>query len=252
MDSTKGVIYILTNPSFPEYVKIGYADDIEKRLKDLNRSECVPFAFRLYAYYKVENRLSDKRLHELIDGLNPNLRSIENLDGKERKREFYAMPKEQAYSILKSIASMNNLEKNLILVNPTEEQLCDEQEAAEIENMDLTLEQFYVNKNENLIKLHEKLFAEFKKVHEEVYEKVTPNYIAIRNGKGRNVCEVHIYKSKILIITREPRNKDLLIGERVPKEYLWSLNYRVYFNSEKEIGEVVEVLNDVYNQIKEQ
>lgn len=29
----KGVIYILTNPSFPEYVKIGYADDIDKRLK---------------------------------------------------------------------------------------------------------------------------------------------------------------------------------------------------------------------------
>ena len=27
MDKT-GVIYILTNPSFPEYVKIGYADDI--------------------------------------------------------------------------------------------------------------------------------------------------------------------------------------------------------------------------------
>ena len=31
MDKT-GVIYILTNPSFPEYVKIGYADDIDKRL----------------------------------------------------------------------------------------------------------------------------------------------------------------------------------------------------------------------------
>lgn len=28
MDKT-GVIYILTNPSFPEYVKIGYADDIK-------------------------------------------------------------------------------------------------------------------------------------------------------------------------------------------------------------------------------
>lgn len=27
-----GVVYILTNPSFPEYVKIGYADDINKRL----------------------------------------------------------------------------------------------------------------------------------------------------------------------------------------------------------------------------
>ena len=35
----KGVIYILTNPSFPGYVKIGYADDIDKRLQQLNRSE---------------------------------------------------------------------------------------------------------------------------------------------------------------------------------------------------------------------
>ena len=27
---SKGVIYILTNPSFPEYVKIGYADDMKQ------------------------------------------------------------------------------------------------------------------------------------------------------------------------------------------------------------------------------
>ena len=31
-----GVIYILITPSFPEYVKIGYADDIDKRLQQLN------------------------------------------------------------------------------------------------------------------------------------------------------------------------------------------------------------------------
>ena len=30
MSDKKGVIYILTNPSFPDYVKIGYADDIDK------------------------------------------------------------------------------------------------------------------------------------------------------------------------------------------------------------------------------
>ena len=41
MDKT-GVIYILTNPSFPEYVKIGYADDIDKRLQQLNRSSVFP------------------------------------------------------------------------------------------------------------------------------------------------------------------------------------------------------------------
>ena len=45
MSNTGGYIYILTNPSFKEYVKIGYADDVQKRLKQLNRSECIPFAF---------------------------------------------------------------------------------------------------------------------------------------------------------------------------------------------------------------
>lgn len=39
-----GVIYILTNPSFPEYVKIVYADNIDKRLQQLKRSESIPFS----------------------------------------------------------------------------------------------------------------------------------------------------------------------------------------------------------------
>ena len=43
-----GYIYIMTNPSFPEYVKIGYATDVEQRLDELNRSTAVPFAFRIY------------------------------------------------------------------------------------------------------------------------------------------------------------------------------------------------------------
>ena len=30
-----GVIYILTNPSFPQYVKIGYATDVKQRLYEL-------------------------------------------------------------------------------------------------------------------------------------------------------------------------------------------------------------------------
>ena len=120
MDNKTGVIYILTNPSFPDYVKIGYADDVERRLKELNRSECIPFAFRLYAYYEVSARLSDLKIHEMIDKLNPNLRSIEEFDGKTRKREFYAMSAEEAYSILETIATINNLKDNLHLVVPTE------------------------------------------------------------------------------------------------------------------------------------
>ena len=54
MKSDKGFIYILTNPSFPQYVKIGYADNVDSRLKQLNNRECIPFAFRIYATSEVE------------------------------------------------------------------------------------------------------------------------------------------------------------------------------------------------------
>lgn len=127
-----GVIYILTNPSFPEYVKIGYADDINKRLAQLNRSECIPFAFRVYAYYEVPKRLTDIKLHSMIDKLNPNLRSVEQFDGKERKREFYAMSAADAYSILETIAEINDLKDKLHLVEATDSEIEKEIEAEEI------------------------------------------------------------------------------------------------------------------------
>lgn len=132
MDKT-GVIYILTNPSFPEYVKIGYADDIDKRLQQLNRSECIPFAFRVYATYEVNSRLSDLKIHSIIDKLNPNLRSIENFNGKQRVREFYAMSPEDAYSILEAIAEIHGRADKLKLIAMDEAQKQAEETAQEIE-----------------------------------------------------------------------------------------------------------------------
>ncbi len=129
-----GYIYILTNPSFPEYVKIGYADDVKTRLTQLNRSECTPFAFRVYATYEVSTRLTDMKIHDVIDKLNPNLRSIDNVNGKKRVREFYAMSKEDAYSLLEAIAEINGLEKNLKLWKQTAEEKAAEATAEEIEN----------------------------------------------------------------------------------------------------------------------
>ena len=132
MDKT-GVIYILTNPSFPEYVKIGYADDIDKRLQQLNRSECIPFAFRVYATYEVNSRLSDLKIHSIIDKLNPNLRSIENFNGKQRIREFYAMSPEDAYSILEAIAEIHGCADKLKRIAMDETQKQAEETAQEID-----------------------------------------------------------------------------------------------------------------------
>ena len=126
-----GVIYILTNPSFPDYVKIGYAHNIETRLKQLNRSETIPFAFRVYAVYAVESELTDKELHKLIDKLNPDLRTIENFDGKERDKEFYAMSAEDAYGLLECIAKISGTLDRLQRLTPQGHEILDEQIANE-------------------------------------------------------------------------------------------------------------------------
>lgn len=149
-----GVIYILTNPSFPQYVKIGYANDLKFRLKSLNRSECIPFAFRVYAYYKVPKRLTDLEIHKIIDTINPNLRAIETIDGKERKREFYELSANDAYEILLGIAKINGMESNITLVEPTSKEIKEEEEAEEgrtkrvmtqLPRMDWLIEQGIVN-----------------------------------------------------------------------------------------------------------
>lgn len=133
MDNRKGVIYILTNPSFPDYVKIGYADDIEKRLKQLNRSECVPFAFRVYATYEVNSRLSDLKIHSIIDKLNPDLRSIDEFNGQKRVREFYAMRPEEAFAILEAMAEIHDCKDNLTLIKPNAAEAEEEKLAQEID-----------------------------------------------------------------------------------------------------------------------
>lgn len=130
--SNKGVIYILKNPSFPDYIKIGYADNIDNRLQQLNNSECTPFAFRVYATYEVDSRLSDLKIHAIIDKLNPNLRSIDNYNGKKRVREFYAMTAEDAYLILEAIAEIHNCTDRLKKWELSQEEIRAEEVAEEV------------------------------------------------------------------------------------------------------------------------
>ena len=101
-------------------------------MSQLNRSETIPFAFRAYAVYEVESNLTDVVLHDLIDRLNPELRSIENFDGRERKREFYAMAPEEAYALLECIAKISGTEDRLKKMAPEGHEILDEQTAAEV------------------------------------------------------------------------------------------------------------------------
>ena len=127
-----GVVYILVNPSFPDYVKIGYADDVVARVKQLNSSEAVPFSFRIFATYDVTERLSDMKFHNFLDTINPELRSIENDGSKIRKREFYHIRPEEIYSAFENLAEFTGTKSRLHLWKETQEDINENNEAIKL------------------------------------------------------------------------------------------------------------------------
>ncbi|MBE6901280.1 MAG: GIY-YIG nuclease family protein [Ruminococcaceae bacterium] len=254
MADTKGVIYILTNPSFPDYVKIGYADDAEKRLVDLNRSECIPFAFRIYATYEVPKRLTDLSLHNLIDKLNPTLRAIDTFNGKPRKKEFYAMSKEDAYSLLEAIAEIHDRTDCLKLYPISEDDKVaeDTAELVEIEvsgkkkTQPISLGEYLNNKNQDMVEIYIKLQSEIFDALDCIEMYVLPQYIGWK-VKGIYFAEIHIQRNRIMMLTLEP-SRNYTIGNKVPDNFLWSLNYRSYFDSVDDVEEAKCIIKESYNQ----
>lgn len=101
----KGYIYIMTNPCLQNMVKIGYATDVEERRKQLSTT-ALPYEYEIYAVYETPGKLEDKKLHKLIDNLNPDLRVSKN-------REFFVMAPEDAYELLEAIAMISGSQDKL-------------------------------------------------------------------------------------------------------------------------------------------
>ena len=101
----KGYIYIMTNPCLQNMVKIGYATDVEERRKQLSTT-ALPYEYEVYATYKTSGKLEDKKLHKLIDNLNPDLRV-------SKSREFFVMSPSEAYELLEAIATISGLQNKL-------------------------------------------------------------------------------------------------------------------------------------------
>lgn len=100
-----GYIYIMTNPCLQNMVKIGYATDVEQRRKQLSTT-ALPYDYEVYATYETTGKLEDKKLHKLIDSLNPDLRVT-------KTREFFVMSPEEAYELLEAIAMISGSQDKL-------------------------------------------------------------------------------------------------------------------------------------------
>ena len=83
------IVYILTNQSMPDTIKIGITDNLDRRVRELDNTS-TPLPFESYYAVEVENAsLIERKIHEVLD------------DKRVRQnREFFNVSPEQAKSIL--------------------------------------------------------------------------------------------------------------------------------------------------------
>lgn len=93
-----GYVYILTNPSMPGIVKIGYTKDIKTRLRDLDTTG-VPTPYEPYFSVKTAKyQILEKVIHRELDKLtDTRLRT---------NREFFRMEPDMARDLLLNISRL--------------------------------------------------------------------------------------------------------------------------------------------------
>ena len=90
--SVEGQVYVITNPNFPDWVKVGMAIDAEDRLNNYQTSS--PFRdYVLQYYYDVNNRRAAE-----------NEAHTELQKSYERKGEWFKCTPEQAKEVISGIA----------------------------------------------------------------------------------------------------------------------------------------------------
>lgn len=111
----------------------------------------------------------------------------------------------------------------------------------------------YLNKKDILlVAYYQKIYDKLKIRIPSLYETATNNYIALRCAETNKIlAEIHIQNSKrkICILTRTPDIEHS--GEKLPENFLWTLNYRIYLKEDENFEDAINTLYEVYQQIKE-
>ena len=112
------IVYILTNQSMPDTIKVGITDNLDRRVRELDNTS-TPLPFECYYAVEVENASTiEKKIHEGLD------------DKRVRQnREFFNATPEQAKAILEIAEVMGG--KN---VTPKEDVVETPQDKQALEN----------------------------------------------------------------------------------------------------------------------
>ena len=100
---TSGYLYVLTNQAFPEYIKVGFAEDVDAAVNKLNDMHTTPFPFEVFCTYEVEANNADVIFRNLLSCISPSA------------SDFFNIPAEEVFTILTMIAKLHGYEDRLVL-----------------------------------------------------------------------------------------------------------------------------------------
>ena len=237
MDKT-GYIYVLTNESFhrDNWIKIGYAEDVEKRVKQLSGT-AVPLPYEVYCTYEIPRiervKDPDKLIHDIISRINPDLRITEN-------REFFEMYPWDAYGMLFAIAQIHGRTDKLI---KNKDNSADKDSQC---NSEYSLDNIFPANSETR-NLYEKMKTLILSIDDSLEEVITLNYVTYKKGKKNSVALWHRTKCiEVVLNARIGQIKDdsgLLydISNRG-----WSTaQYAFKFYDDTDLGAVTDLLKQV-------
>jgi hypothetical protein len=121
------IVYILTNPAFDKYIKIGITSNLSSRLKQLDNTS-MPLPYECYFAVEVENANKvEKLLHEAFDKYRV-----------RKNREFFEILPESAKSALQ-LAGGKDVTPNEIIVESSEDKVAFEKAKKQRERFKFSL-----------------------------------------------------------------------------------------------------------------
>lgn len=244
-ESKVGYIYILTNEAFHKsnWIKIGYTENLEQRLKNLYNTS-VPTPFEVYATYEVPASagIADKSFHNLIQKLNPELRLTEN-------REFFEIEPWDAYSILEAMAQIHGrtdklvqYKKNKFFNNPEK------------------INQVGEYSIDSLFPVNSYIRSLYEKVKEIVFEidsnlRVVPlkNYVGFKKGNKHNVVSIWPKENSLELVLNAKRGKIKDLTELtydISNRGWTAAQYALRFDENTNIEVVKDLIKQTYNLVK--
>lgn len=120
------------------------------------------------------------------------------------------------------------------------------------EKSELKVSEYLQGKDIYLVNYYISFFEQLKEKIPSLYEVATKNYIALRcNEFSKHLADIHLQNSKhkIYILTKEPFEIEEKLGNKLPDNYSWSLNYQIFLNEDEDFTQVINELTSTYNEM---